>query len=129
VPGGAGRLREEDSLRQQLAEARAEIAELSRRNSELDSEAGELAAKVGDLDLENQELRQQLAATVAKREDAESSPAATESAPPPDLEALQRRVLSGLKLGKQAPGYKAAAKAPSEFAREPASVPAGTATS
>ncbi len=29
----------------------------------------------------------------------------------PDLETVRARILSGLKLGKQAPGYKAAVKA------------------
>ena len=53
------------------------------------------------------------------------APAATESAPPPDLPAIRERVLAGLKLGRQAPGYKAAAKALSEFMRE-LDLPTGT---
>lgn len=36
----------------------------------------------------------------------------------PDLEAVRDRVLSGLKLGKQAPGYKAAAKTLDRFITE-----------
>ncbi|WP_017714730.1 hypothetical protein [Kamptonema formosum] len=44
------------------------------------------------------------------------TPATTESAPPPpDLPAIRSRVLAGLKLGRQAPGYKAAAKALAAF--------------
>ena len=37
-----------------------------------------------------------------------NEPAGTD---PPDLQAMRDRVLSDLKLGKQAPGYKAATKA------------------
>lgn len=124
--------RKVQELGQQLAAAGLEREELCRRNSELDSEAGFLAAKVGDLDLANQELRQQLAAAVAEREalertnqeilrqleDAENPPAATESAPPPDLPAICERSLSKLRLGKQAPGYKTAARALSYFVKE-----------
>lgn len=36
----------------------------------------------------------------------------------PDLEAMRDRILSDLKLGKQAPGYKAAAKALDRFITE-----------
>jgi hypothetical protein len=75
-------------------------------------------------------LRQQLAKknSVGEAQLRTGTPTATESAPPPDLPAIRSRVLAGLKLGKQAPGYKAAAKALSEFLRELESVPAGTGT-
>ncbi|MGL5922468.1 hypothetical protein [Chroococcidiopsis sp.] len=36
----------------------------------------------------------------------------------PDLEAVRERILSGLKLGRQASGYKAAAKALDRFIAE-----------
>lgn len=36
----------------------------------------------------------------------------------PDLSAVRARILAALKMGKQAPGYKAAAKALAEFVRE-----------
>lgn len=38
--------------------------------------------------------------------------------PPPDLEALRDRILKNLKLGTQAPGYKAVRKALDQFIRE-----------
>ncbi len=38
--------------------------------------------------------------------------------PLPDLEAMRNRILKDLKLGKQAPGYRAAAKALDRFISE-----------
>ncbi len=68
----------------------------------------ELHAKNGDLDLEKQNLILQLATTQAELEKAQSTNSTHDL---PDLKEIRDRVLAELKLGKQAPGYKAAQKA------------------
>lgn len=72
-----------------------------------DTEAKE---EVEQLKIELQQLRQErdrLATELAARHASQSEQ--------PDLEAIRDRVLAGLKLGKQAPGYKSAMKVLNDF--------------
>ena len=97
-------MREEaESLRQQMAEAVADKEQVE-YNIMLDSvskERDELVKLNNALTTELDRLK-------------ETTPAPQL----PDLEAVRERILSGLKLGKQAPGYKAALKALERFTDE-----------
>ncbi len=59
--------------------------------------------EVSQLRIELEQMRQELAICKASQSQQ------------PDLEAIRDRVLAGLKLGKQAPGYKSAIKALNDF--------------
>ena len=63
--------------------------------------------EVERLKVENEALRRQLEELTQHQEE-----------PLPDLEALRDRILKSLKLGTQAPGYKAAKKALDQFINE-----------
>ena len=66
-----------------------------------------LREEAQQLKAENESLRQELANV---KHNARQQP--------PDLEAMRDRILKSLKLGTQAPGYKAARKALDQFIKE-----------
>lgn len=91
-----------------VAERNAKIAELEERNHELRVKVGEerskkneLAREVAERDRTIAQLRRELAAA--------------RNLSPEELEKLRDRTLASLRLGKQAPGYKAAKQALDEF--------------
>ena len=95
-------MREEaESLRQQMAEAEAELGQKQDLLDTVSKERDELVKLNNALTTELDRLK-------------ETTPAPQV----PDLEAVRERILSGLKLGKQASGYKAALKALERFIDE-----------
>lgn len=96
---------------------------------ELDQEVDRLSAEVGDLDLKNQTLKQKLeeyyspedyqrlAEKIHELEETRSQ-STNPTVELSDLTKIRDRTLAELKLGRQAPGYKAAQKALDSFIKQ-----------
>lgn len=93
-----------------------EIEELTRENSELKAQLSKLESQLQ----KESEDRRDYAKQTRENSDlkAQISQLEKETEEPPDYQVIRDKVLSSLKLGKQAPGYKTAVKAIDRFIAE-----------
>jgi metal-responsive CopG/Arc/MetJ family transcriptional regulator len=112
------------AIRQQEAQPHLTVQDIARQN-QLSETVNELASEVEQLShLMQDTVLQRLTKLEAElmgessASRAENSALRQQQGQSPDLDAVRDRILSELKLGRQAPGYKAAAKALDRFINE-----------
>lgn len=105
----------EDKLRSQLAALSSERDRLSYQLNDQATRAGEWYEKAKEAQRERDELVELNHALTIELSRVKTQGSQEQL---PDLEAVRDRVLAGLKLGKQAPGYKAAVKVLDRFVAE-----------
>lgn len=102
-------INEVENLKKLVDNLNTDIASLTQERNALDREVDRLHAQNGELNLEILELKESIKA-VDKLDSTKSSASVV-----PNLESLQERFLSSLRLGKQAPEYKRIKKAVDSF--------------
>lgn len=114
--------RQLESVGKQLKAANEQLADLEEVRSpdvrKLDQENQNLLEKLQQISSENESLLKKLQQTRAELEEVRSQKTDAPTSQFPNFPKLRDRVLAELKLGRQAPGYKAASKALDSFIKQ-----------